>query len=419
MTIDAKKIKSLTRKIRIEMASIEDKSLRNFAWELLQDKDDDGQSRGSLPYTLKAIDAMQAAYRANRESIKIVHHLAISYHAYAWDLEIKNDPQAAKYWRLALEFWRKIISSGQFWREMCVKMLKYDSEISEAKAQKHIDAIRKDLYENLLDIHVAFISHYHECGCMDRATVHVDIVNTARIPPAVSLRLVKQVYEEMTRSMPESLNAKDYQSALATVQNFLDLFPEHIKGLISYMEIGKNWLDSCSYVDDWDEIINISTRIKPFTMRLISHDEYDFSPTARMELADMVKEIFYHCHDRTSSLLPNDNKDITVKNRDIAIDVFQFAIDFGRITYSSAPTGHEIKKLLPAFLRNYTFCIDLKMTEIFESKPDLNDDIVRETLIDLVEIGIRYLEESLSYVDNDKASEELKQYNSLLITLQQ
>ena len=418
MSIDSKKLKLLVNKVRIEKAQLEEKYLLSLAWDLLQEKDEDGLSKGALPYTLKAINALRTAYRNNPDSIGIAHHLAISYHAYAWDLEIANDSRAEKFWRLALEFWRKVISSGQFWRDMQSKMIECDNEISEDTARKHVENIRKNLYENLLDIHVGFITYYHECGCMDRASIHVTIVNTAQIPPAVSYRLMKQVYGEMTRSLPESLNAGDYISALKTVESFHDMFPGHIESLVTYMEIAKKWLHSCSYMDNWNTIVDITKSIKPYTEKLILHDDFSSDPTARIGLADMVKEIFYHSFDRTQSLLPQENSEITVANRDAAMDSFMLAIEFGRIAYPSAPNGHEITKMLPVFLRNYVFCIDLKFSELIESKTLADNSILSSVSCDLLEEAIKYMEESLSYEYNERASQELEQYKELLGLLQ-
>jgi hypothetical protein len=418
MTIDLKKIKSITRKTRTETTLLEDRYLLSLAWDLMQEKDSDGQSRGTLPYTLKSINMFQTACKNNPENIRITHHLAIAYHAYAWDLETQNDPRAAKFWRLALEFWRKIISSGQFWREMAAKMIKCDSEISEDKAQKHIAKIRKNLYENLLDIHVAFIAYYHECGNMNRAAVHVDIVNAAQIPPAVSLRLVRQVYDDMTRSMPESINAGDYDSALETIQAFLKMFPEHIEGLCAYIDVAKNWLHSCSYIDDWDQIVSITKKIRPFSIKLTTHVDFANNPTAKIGLADMVKEIFYHSFDRNNSLLPDNGDRISIVNRDLAMDSFLLAIDFGRIAYASAPSGHEITKMLPVFLRNYVFCLGLKVGDVMESAGTTSKDILLSILTDLLESAIQYTEESLSYEYDENASQELDKYKELLNSLQ-
>jgi uncharacterized cupin superfamily protein len=88
------------------------------AWAALQEKDAEGNPRGALPFSARAIEEFAAAHRQNPDDIGVVHHLAIAHHARAWDLELAGDQGAAAEWEEALGCWRAIAHSREFWAAM-------------------------------------------------------------------------------------------------------------------------------------------------------------------------------------------------------------------------------------------------------------------------------------------------------------
>ena len=167
------------------------------AWELLQERDADGNAKGPLPYTNQALDELTAAHERNPEDAGVVHHLAIAHHARAWDLELQGDLAAVAEWENALGYWRMVASSGQgFWAGWEAKLAACDPNARPGLLRQ----VRRELLEYLLDIHVDFVRYYCEADTPDRATAHVQIVRRAEIPPAVKKRLVEKVFKAMIES---------------------------------------------------------------------------------------------------------------------------------------------------------------------------------------------------------------------------
>ena len=87
MTEAKNKIQGLIRDSRQAVREFSRRMHLVKAWELLQERDNDGNPKGPLPYTDEAISEFYAAYSCNRDDIVVIHHLAIAHHARAWDRE--------------------------------------------------------------------------------------------------------------------------------------------------------------------------------------------------------------------------------------------------------------------------------------------------------------------------------------------
>ncbi|HUU59591.1 MAG TPA: hypothetical protein VMZ50_08610, partial [Phycisphaerae bacterium] len=225
-------------------------------WEALQERDAEGNPRGPLPYTPRALAEFTTAHEQDPDDLGIVHDLAICHHARAWDLELQNSPQAGRAWVCALGYWYTLAASKEFWEGLKAKLQACDPEADPAT----LDPLRDNLLENLLDIHVDFIRHYCELNAVDRATQHVQIVHRARIRPAVRKRLVERVFEAMTASVPESRAQQAHDSALTVVERFLKLFPDTISALRLHAELCEEWLETMSFRDDWQKILDLGDR---------------------------------------------------------------------------------------------------------------------------------------------------------------
>jgi len=112
----------LIKEARIALTDACARSHPSNAWESLQERDPEGNARGSLPYSARAIDEFAEAHQQNPEDIAVLHHLAIAHHARAWDFELVGDPRAPREWEEALGYWRAVSSSREFWAAMEAKL---------------------------------------------------------------------------------------------------------------------------------------------------------------------------------------------------------------------------------------------------------------------------------------------------------
>src|SRR3954462_15198289 len=172
MSLPQREVRELVRDARAAIQEMSARSHLAKAWGSLQERDIDGNALWALPYTESALAEFEATHRREPDDVGIVHHLAIIHHARAWDLELHNDAQAADAWKTALDYWQVLASSGEFPTGLEAKLLTCDPNADPALLAE----VLRDLPENLIDVHVAFVRHYSELGEEARARTHVDLI---------------------------------------------------------------------------------------------------------------------------------------------------------------------------------------------------------------------------------------------------
>ncbi|GEM_PF-1862725 len=345
-------------------------------WEALQERDADGNAQGALPYTDAALAEFAAAHKRDPDDINITHHLAIAHHARAWDWELQGDARAAAEWELALGHWRTMVAAGEFWAGLKAKMLVCDPNADT----KVLDEARRDLLEHLLELHVAFVRHYCESEAPDRATVHVGIVQRARIPPAVKKRLVEKVFEAMTGSVPDAKAMGDFDPALTVLERFLALFPDYLPALRLYVEVARAWGATLSFQNDWPEIERLAERINPEkdesedaqdkspVERLAAHPDLGAESLARSELESLTFELAALGYHRGGSYLAEaQTKGFSVADRDAAMAAFDFALEWGMLGDQFSSTGSQMKELLAAAHQGRGWCKYHEAQEVLQT----------------------------------------------------
>jgi len=316
------------------------------AWDLLQERNEHGDPKGARPYTDQAIIEFQMAYARDPEDPGVIHHLAIAHHARAWDLESANDQLAAAEWERALGYWRILGASGEFWAVLETKFHECDPEANASP----IADLRRGLLENLLDIHVDFVRRYSESETPGRASIHLDIVRRALIPPAVKSRLIGKVFEAMTGSVPEAKANRNYASALTLVDRFLGLFPDYLPALRLHAEISNEWISTLSYKDDWPKIVAIEQSARAHASRTAAHPslgEYLLASTALEELA---LTIACRGNDRGTAEFQRGDRDEARESLDIGIW-------WGHLACPQCPEDAPLRNVLAACLYGRVACL--------------------------------------------------------------
>jgi tetratricopeptide (TPR) repeat protein len=343
---------TLVRESLLAVGEIVARSHAVHGWELLQERSSEGDALGALPYTDEAIREFHAALTLFPDSPQVLHHLAIAHHARAWDLELQGDSRAAREWELALGYWRRLVASGEFWVEQTRKLQACDAKASPAV----LELARRDVLENLLDIHVDFIRHYCELGQMSRATEHIAIIRRARIPPVVANRLLERVFEAMTASVSQASQAHEYDSGLVPLEQFLGLFPGRplLVALRKHVELCTAWLLRLSCQTDWEAIVQLSRRAWPVAQRLASHPQLEHQAMAKAALEQLTGEMVLRGYDRAVTYMTKLNtKEVAAQDWWDAGDALQFSLDWGRLGYERARASSVVHQLLPV-------CVNLR-----------------------------------------------------------
>jgi tetratricopeptide (TPR) repeat protein len=401
-------------------------------WELLQECNASGEVTGPRPYTEAAIAEFQKAYSERPDDYHVLHHLAICYHALAWDMELRQHPEAAKNWRVAIDFWRRLVAHRVFWEEQKTKLKQYDPDVDEGV----IRDIRERLMEDLLDIHVDFARHYCELDQPDRALVHVQLVQETRIPPVLKKRMVGKIFEVLTSQVDRGASERrDFKSGLFCVQRFLQIFgdQDYIPALRLYVELCAEYLRRLSYQDDWAETAALAEQGKPVVDRLARVCDVERHPLAHAALAELCERMAMRAYDRATSCLARcGEKAVGSAGHQEAQIAYQLGIDWARVGCTVHPNRSLLSDLLIACLGSHALCLAdnaahllqsgaggkgvassalglyrraaSDFSELLRHKPD--DQIVRANL-KTVEKNIKYIELldsqdnfSLDFLDN-------------------
>lgn len=381
------------------------------AWNLLQERNEHGDPMGPLPYTDSAVKQFEVAEQHFPNDFGVIHHLAICYHAQAWDLELRGDPAAARRWQLALRYWRRLEGAVGFWNALKQKFKAIAPEADPGL----LDAARRRLMEDLLDIHVDFVQHHCELGCTERACVHTRIVNGARIAPAARKRLVAKVFAAMTSSVIEARQAGAFASALESVERFLQLLDDvsYVPALRMHAECCAAWAEKLSYQDDWDQIVALSERALPFATRLANDSGLVEDSLARVALERLVSKMADQGLLRARGQSVHTGGATSMRDRQAALAAVDTGLVWARLGRLCGARTTMMRRCLAGLLNVRACCLDDKIADLTRSGMDR---CRIELAIDLVEQAVTALEEAVISVPDDQvlqsnlgaAREELK-----------
>jgi hypothetical protein len=380
------------------------------AWDLLQERDADGNPRGALPYTDQAMAEFAAAHESDPDDIGIVHHLAIAHHARAWDMELSGNPLAAAEWERALDDWRVVAASSAFWAGWKDKLLVCDPNGNPA----WLVEVRQNLLENLLDIHVDFVRYYCEADAPERAVQHVEIVRRTHLPPAIKKRLIGKVFDAMTSAVSEAKKTHAYTSALTGLERFLKLFPDYLPALRMYAEICKESLASMSFQKNWDDIMRLSTQAEPYMSRLAAHPELKNDPLAQTALEEVAGEFAEHGYHYVTV---GKSQLVTQVERDAARCAYELSILWSRLGYPNSPSGSQLRMICAACLNNHTSFLDQDVMDVKEA--DIDQVTKNRTIGHLLRTAVADLKEALSCdPDNSVIASNLQVFSKRLADIE-
>jgi tetratricopeptide (TPR) repeat protein len=276
-------LRPIIQELGTALRSAQGRSQKWRAWQMLAPMDERG-IRTLIPYTPEAIALMESAYEAGDGDCDLIHHLAIAYHAWAWDLEREGVETAVNAWTKSLFYWRKLQTCADFWQTLSQR----GEAIAGSFDAQRVATFRRDLLGYLLEIHVEFIRHYYEQQQYDRALRHIELIRQARIPPAMRKELTALVYEAMTAAVPDAKLNGRFPEALAVMDGFLRLFPTYIPALQLYLEIIAEWTERLSPAEQWPELSALSEQAWARWEMLYTSQELKQHPFAQSTLNNLA-----------------------------------------------------------------------------------------------------------------------------------
>jgi hypothetical protein len=361
-TLRNRDAKMILRECLLAVRSARKASLVVDGWQQLQVRNAEGSIVGTIPYTEDALRIFEKAYLEGSENHRLLQHLAIATHALAWDLELARDPQAAPAWRQAFQYWRELAASREFWQELKEKFLEIEKEGDPA----FLDQARRSLLEELLDIHVEFVRYWTESGFPEQCEVHLEIIRSALLPPAVKKQFAAKVYDILTAGVNDALNSQAYQSALTSMENYLQLFPDFLPALRQTAEISRDWLSQkLSFQEHWDEIIRLSERIHEHMVALARHPEIEQDPLAAVKLDSLAEEFAIRGYHRGIKYgTPEENSLLAISAIEEASFCYSFSLNWCRLSVQYSPSGSQLRLLMSRSLNNLAVVKSHEIAEI-------------------------------------------------------
>jgi len=207
-----------------------------------------------LPYSEAALAEFEKAYTFDEQDGDVLHHLAIAYHAQAWDAELRGDFDVAdRSWKQALFYWKSLQSCSTFWQALIEK-----GRALNGFDPQNIEGFRQNLLTYLLEIHVEFIRYYYEQNQTSLAARHINIIQHARIPPAARKQLEALVYQALSEFIPNLLADGRYADALKRLDDCLQLIPNHPPLLTTYLETAQEWVQQLPDDCEWTTLDNLN-----------------------------------------------------------------------------------------------------------------------------------------------------------------
>jgi hypothetical protein len=308
-----------------------------------------------------------------------------------------------------------VAASAEFWAQMKNKVAACDADADPAFLQD----LRRDLLENLLDIHVDFIRFYCDSAIPERATSHIEIIRKANINPAIKKKLVSKVFEVMTGDVAAAKENRAYDSALTSLQRFLELFPNHIISLRMMAEICKAWADGLSFKDEWDCIQSLADRAGKYMIILAEHPELKNDAEARPALVDLCTQLAMLASERGNLKLSLfDDKAINEEDRQDGYQAYETGIWWGRLGVKTGSADTDMKKLLANILNNYAVGYSREANEV--SQTGLDARLKNQTFCRLFRKGVTMLEEAVQLDPGDTSfSDNLSSMKNILAQCEQ
>lgn len=202
----------------------------------------------------EAIAIWEALAQRQPNDAYVWHHLAVAYHARAFDLELSPQPtRANSAWTKALVYWHRVWRHDVFWQAL-------ERSISPSINARLVERVRSELPRQLLQIHcdIAFDARMP----LHRQQFHLRLLSDspfagtadAESPASHVEAVIDDAYNDFVRDLPpevwdESIDVADIiDEGLQRIEEFLERCPDSRTALSDALRLQQRLLES-SYRD--------------------------------------------------------------------------------------------------------------------------------------------------------------------------
>lgn len=174
------------------------------------------------------------------------HHLAVSHHAKAYDLEMAGSPEAFRHWAAALQYWSAVHADDGFW----VRMARHLGEHMGAEIAPDVVArVRARLPRELLEPHRDLIAAY-QASDPERARSHMRVVKSAPFDPGMIDGIRLQFVDEVVATVPDAVETADFEAMIADLRGWLHIDADNAHLLRSLLYAYRKFNEQTWSADD-------------------------------------------------------------------------------------------------------------------------------------------------------------------------
>jgi tetratricopeptide (TPR) repeat protein len=215
----------------------------------------------------------------------VLHHLAIMYHARAYDLE-NAESDAGADWRRALELWAELQRRDSFWAELEQKAQQLFGPRYRAE---ELARLRDSLPRYLLEVHKALVLEYARTAS-EKARGHMQIILEAPFDGEVKEDLRREIFGSLVDpgAFAGALETREFERAEEMVEVYLALDPAYLPAMCQMLEVYNKWHDHlwAAQPKDWRQIQRVLERANPHAERLERAAGRGADPVARARLGE-------------------------------------------------------------------------------------------------------------------------------------
>lgn len=146
------------------------------------------------------------------------HHIAISFHSWAFELEQKRSWDAFRLWKTAMSHWASLSSDDKFWEIFSNRSRAAANLNSLEVAEKS----RQLLPRRLLGIHASFVREYIRSDAR-RARAHFEIISSAPFPRDDVLTALRSLAGTTEVALAESIASGKFADAIADLEAMISI----------------------------------------------------------------------------------------------------------------------------------------------------------------------------------------------------
>ncbi len=181
-----------------------------------------------------------------------LHHLTITLHAWAYQLESGDDERAFAYWNDALTCWSRLHADNGFWAALHAHLTRVLPKDAAGDIDEAIATTRAALPFQVLEPHATRI-HQLRGNQPRRARAHFEIIAHAPLPAEARRQAIDSLIRSAVLEVGRLSREENWDGALTEAQQWMQMDPTSLRFAELLLETSNDYLEALPTETDWIE----------------------------------------------------------------------------------------------------------------------------------------------------------------------